>query len=316
MIKKTNTLLASAVAAGVLMMAAQGAAAADKAASSSPAAIEQRLKMMEEQMNMMKAELARVRAESAKPAESSAKLEDRVAKLETTGVGKKKANNMVFFRGGYAKMDHDRGGEGLTNLWNGIPALGLPFAAQGYTGEGVNGGDEGWYFGAGFDFSLSDNMWGLLAGTPLNNTELLAELMFEYKKWDHANFSSTPLQLATELAAGGALGAGTGLVGALGGGTVTVSQLSISAAPKIKFLEGQKFRPWIIPLGFAMHINTPTSDGVTYFNPGMVFGAGADYNIWGPFFVGADARYHLTANDNDDVDQDGFSAGGYLGIGF
>ncbi|HLF97197.1 MAG TPA: porin family protein [Methylococcaceae bacterium] len=312
MIKKTNTLLASAVAAGVLMMAAQGAAAADKAAaSSSPAAaIEQRMKMMEEQMQMMKAELARVRAESAKPAESSAKLEDRLSKLETSGGGKKKANNMVFFRGGYTRLDTDRGGDVLTNINNlAVPALG-------YGGEASNGGQEGWYFGAGFDFSLTDNMWGLLNGTPLSNTEALAELMFEYKKFDHQTYVQTPLQLVANSAVGGGLA--TGLTNPLGfdGGSVTISELTISAAPKLKFLEGQKFRPWVIPLGFAMHINTPTSDGVTYFNPGMVFGAGADYNIWGPIFVGADARYHLTANDNDNVATDGLTAGGYLGIGF
>lgn len=313
MIKKTNTLLASAVAAGVLMMAAQGAAAADKAAaSSSPAAaIEQRMKMMEEQMQMMKAELARVRAEGAKPAESSAKLEDRVAKLETTGGGARKKNNMVFFRGGFARLDHDRGGDVLTNINN----LDLG-GALGYNGELSNGGDEGWYFGAGFDFSLTDNMWGLLAGTPLNNTELLAELMFEYKNFDHQSYDQTPLQLTVNSAvAGGLLG---GLTNPLDfkGGSVTVSELTISAAPKIKFMEGSNFRPWIIPLGFAFHINTPTSDGVTYFNPGMVFGGGADYKLWKDIYIGADARYHLTANDNDAVSTDGLTAGGYLGIGF
>jgi len=55
--------------------------------------------------------------------------------------------NMVFFRGGYAKMDHDRGGDLLTN---GANLLGPN--AVGANGEGVNGGDDGWYFGAGFDF--------------------------------------------------------------------------------------------------------------------------------------------------------------------
>jgi hypothetical protein len=32
--------------------------------------------------------------------------------------------------------------------------------------------------------------------------------------------------------------------------------------------------------------------------------------------VGADARYHLTLDDVDGVDTDGFSVGGYLGLGF
>ncbi len=34
---------------------------------------------------------------------------------------------------------------------------------------------DAWYFGAGFDFSLDDNLWGLMDGT-----EILAELGVNY----------------------------------------------------------------------------------------------------------------------------------------
>ena len=46
------------------------------------------------------------------------------------------------------------------------------------------------------------------------------------------------------------------------------------------------------------------------------FGAGIDYRIWKSFFVGADARYHLTNGRTDGIRIDGVTAGGYLGIGF
>jgi opacity protein-like surface antigen len=309
MMMKTNTLLASAVAAGVLMMAAQGAAAHDKSKSAAGAnaaasAIEQRMKMMEEQMQMMRSELSRVRAEAAKPAESSAKMADLEAKVAHVEQHSKAHHNLLFFRGGYAKNDHDRSGDllvngnGLLNGLNGIDATGR---------SDVNGGDDGWYFGAGFDFNLSHDVWGLLAGTPLADTAIDGELMFEYKKFDHQNFApENPLGFTV----------GVGALAPTRNNSVTVTQFTLSAAPKVKFFESGPFRPWIIPIGFAMHVNSPPSDGVTYLNPGMMFGAGAEYRLWKDIFVGADARYHLTANDNDGVPTDGMTAGGYLGIGF
>jgi len=48
----------------------------------------------------------------------------------------------------------------------------------------------------------------------------------------------------------------------------------------------------------------------------MQFGAGADYKIWKDLYVGADARYHYSADNVDGVNTDGVTAGGYLGIGF
>ena len=81
-------------------------------------------------------------------------------------------------------------------------------------------------------------------------------------------------------------------------------------------MKGSKFRPWIIPAGLAIHVISPPSDGVTVFNTGVMFAGGADYNIWEDIYIGADVRYHLTGDDADGVDTDGFTAGGYVGIGF
>ena len=91
---------------------------------------------------------------------------------------------------------------------------------------------------------------------------------------------------------------------------------SLSASPKVKFLKGSDFRPWIVPVGFALNVISPPSESITVLQPAMMFGAGADYRIWKNFYVGADARYNLSFNKLDGVDTDGFEAGGYLGIGF
>jgi hypothetical protein len=143
-------------------------------------------------------------------------------------------------------------------------------------------------------------VWGLLAGTPLSDTALDGELMFEYKQFDnnvHAN----------------------DLVQAISNDSdrdVTVNQFTLTAAPKIKFMQSSNFRPWIIPSGFGLHVISPPSQSVTVLNPGMMFGGGAEYRLWKDIFVGADARYHLTGSDADGVNTDGLTAGGYLGIGF
>ncbi|MCK5190934.1 MAG: porin family protein, partial [Methylococcales bacterium] len=79
---------------------------------------------------------------------------------------------------------------------------------------------------------------------------------------------------------------------------------------------GSKFRPWIIPAGFGLHVISPPSDGVTVTAPGIFFGAGADYNVWKSITVGFDGRYHLVSNTTADVDLDGFEVGGYVGFGF
>lgn len=81
-------------------------------------------------------------------------------------------------------------------------------------------------------------------------------------------------------------------------------------------MEGSKLRPWIIPIGFGVHVISPPSESVTFFNPGIMFGAGVDYKIWKDFYVGVDARYHVTGGKKDGVNVDGLTAGGYVGIGF
>ncbi len=228
-------------------------------------------------------------------ADELSNLKARISKLEKAKAetSAKSNGNMVFFRGGYARNDTARYGEILTDT-----AGGLGLAPQ------ANGSQDGWYFGAGFDFNLSDDLFGLHDGT-----EILAELMFEYKEFDRQTQALNPLITVVNTAVNNTPTGGLG--------SVTVSQFTLTASPKVKFLKGSKFRPWIIPAGFALHVISPPSDGVTVLEPGMHFAAGADYNLWKDFYIGADFRYNLTIGKTlDGTNVSGFTTGGYLGIGF
>ena len=325
---KTKLALGVAAMTGVLVVpqasahskAEKVAVATDKKVQ----ALENQVNQMADMMRAMDAELRRVKTQTASMGNNS-----RVEELETWMASVKNApvipdtkDNMVFFRGGFARNDHTR-----TDLLTGGAASTAILGVGNLTNTGPTS-NNGWYIGAGLDFSLDDNLWGLM-----DNTEVLAELGFEYKNFgtqvssgrNKAGLAAqNPLCTTVNGAIGGAvssnIAAGTGAGLAPNSGAhcsqVTVSQFTLSAAPKIKFMKGSKFRPWIIPAGLAIHVISPPSDGVTVFNTGVVFGGGADYKIWEDFYVGADVRYHLTGGDADGVDTDGFTAGGYLGIGF
>ena len=70
---------------------------------------------------------------------------------------------------------------------------------------------------------------------------------------------------------------------------------TVSAAPKIKFMQGSKLRPWIIPAGLDFHVISPPSDAATYLDVGVQFGAGVEYEIIPGLKAGIDGRYHLIA---------------------
>jgi hypothetical protein len=251
---------------------------------------------LEAQLQAMQAELISLRSErgGAATTEKVQELDQWMSSVKSGAVsvaGSK--NNMVFFRGGYSHPDSLRGGT-LD-----------PTAAGGNSGGALNGtigSQDNWYFGAGFDFSLSDNLFGFM-----NGTEVIAELMFDYKELGN----KAPNGITT------AVGTAEGLpVPGVNIQSATVNQLSLAASPKIKFYKGSAFRPWLIPAGFELSIISPPSDAITVLTPGMQFGVGGDYNIWKSIYVGADARYHYAPGNIDGVNTNGFTAGGYLGIGF
>lgn len=325
LIKKTAATVASCslVASAGFLMTQTASAAADPE-------LEERIMQMERELRMLRQELARVRSEAQRPSEKVMELEEWRAKVEAEGPREK--TDMVFFRGGYARNDTDRFGDILTdaNADNSggaaVNIAGLGVNTSDLTGNPKNGGQDGWYFGVGLDHHLSENLFGLM-----NNTDVLAEIMFEYKEFDSEDLRRAPLATAANDSASG--GAGVGSIGGVvcnggpvtpnGAGpygscsnSVTVTQFTLTASPKIKFMKGSSLRPWIIPAGFAYHVISPPSDGVTVNAAGIMFAAGADYKIWKDFYVGLDARYHLVNDALDGVNIDGLTAGGYLGIGF
>ncbi len=252
-----------------------------------------KVEALEAQLQQMQYEIQALRAEAGRPqVDDSTKVQEldqwmNEVKSKPTPV---KHANAIFFRGGYARMDSPRNGVSIqSNV--------VPLGAQDRSDK------DGWYIGAGFDFGLTDDVWGMM-----NDTDVLAELMVEYKEFGSADgncLASNPTCLAA-------------LVGGAGGPArdVTVNQLTLSAAPKVKFMKGSDLRPWLIPFGLGLHVISPPSESITVLNPGVMFGAGGDYRLWKDIFVGVDTRYHLTGGAADGVDTDGLTAGGYVGIGF
>ena len=298
--------LASCIAIGSFLMGS--AMIAPQALAGDGSA--ERIRLLEEKLQAIQIELQKVKSESSQAVqkvntiekttnqtvqkvntleERKTALEERVDPItKRIGSDITEKTRMLFFRGGYAHMMNHRNGVTIQNEV-------LPIGAQDRAGQ------DGWYAGAGLDWALTRDIWGFLP-----KTTVFAELMFEYKQFGHSVQGNGAVVNAPSMLAGGSLNPIN----------VTVSQFTVSASPKIKFFEGSKLRPWIIPAGFAVHVMSPPTESITYITPGVQFGAGVDYNIWKDFFIGIDGRYHLTAGKSDGVNLSGMTAGGYLGIGF
>nr|WP_240142208.1 outer membrane beta-barrel protein [Nitrosomonas sp. GH22] len=252
--------------------------------------LEEQIRLLEQQLQSIRGELDKVKSDTVMHEQKVDQKLRIVSKAEATEHEAHK--HMLFFRGGFAHSDHLRNG---VSIQSAVAPIGVQDQA----------GKSAWYVGAGFDFSLTNDVWGLAPGT-----SVFAELMFEYKQFSN-KVKGNPLANDPTQLAGPVLGISI----PNNPRDVTVSQFTLTAAPKIKFMEGSKFRPWIIPAGLALHVVSPPSESITVLAPGVMFGVGADYNIWKSMYIGADARYHL-AGKIDGVDVSGFTVGGYLGIGF
>ncbi|HUL13472.1 MAG TPA: hypothetical protein VLU73_15070 [Methylococcaceae bacterium] len=304
--------LMTAVAVSVAALAPQVASAHEKGASAQAAAMERRLEQMEQEMAAMRAELAKSRAEAKSEAKAAAaQVEERQEKVEKqlaeSEEHEKEHHSLLFFRGGYAAMEHARNNELLINNST-LNALGATTTVGGKDGDG-------WYVGAGFDHRLTDDLWGLSDIAAVDG-----EVMFQYM-----NFGTSYNALVEA-------GTGTILTGNATTPGVTIknqiTQFTLTASPKIKFNNLGDFRPWIIPFGLAINVISPPSSGVTVLNPGLMLGAGAEYKIWRDLYAGLDFRYQWTGDDlnyktkvgNTTVlnktDIDGFTTGAYLGFGF
>ena len=274
-----KTIFSGMVVTALLTMVSSQATAQ----GSSTRALEEQIRIMEQQLQTIRGELDRVKSNAAQDSQKVRALEQSTA---TQSSASSSGKHMVFFRGGYARSNKRRNGGSIMSAVT-------PVGAQDRADR------DAWYIGAGFDFNLTDNVWGMMPGT-----SVFAELMFEYKQFGKAAGNALA-NAPTQLAGGGLNPKG-----------VTVDMFTLTASPKIKFMEGNRFRPWVIPAGLAIHVISPPSESITVLQPGVMFAAGADYNIWKAVFLGVDARYHLTSGRLDGVKVDGFTAGGYLGLSF
>jgi len=203
--------------------------------------------------------------------------------------------NRVFFRGGFAQLEDDRSGQ--------------IFVDAGGVGT-LHTDDDGWYAVAGFDFLLAPDVLGLMPGT-----WIIAELTLEHRNVGTADRLTSACVIAT------GLGGGTPGAGCSGTATQNLNMFSVSASPKLKFMEGSNLRPWIIPAGMDFVVISPPSNASNYLDIGIVSGAGIDYMLIPGITLGAEARYHwATGQTSDGVgasnDPNAWTAGVTLGIGF
>jgi hypothetical protein len=195
---------------------------------------------------------------------------------ETHEIG---TGNMVSFRGGFMRLNQDRGSQIFTDT------LGA---------AGTNDSNNGWFAGAALDMVLSKDVWG-----GMDKTWVMGEIGLQFNR----------------IASQSVLNAAPALLGVTDIQKVQLTMMTINVSPKIKFMEGSAFRPWVIPIGLDFHVISPPSNRTQYLDMGVQFGAGFEYQVWKAIIVGVDARYHVTSrmtNTNNDY----FQVGPYLGIAF
>jgi hypothetical protein len=186
--------------------------------------------------------------------------------------------NQVSFRGGWAGLTSNRANELFTDV-------------GGTTG--VNNSSSGYYVGGALDLLLSHDVWGMV-----QHTWALGEIGVEFKRWNSQTVTNSTL-----------------LVGNPTPAKVQLTMLTVDIAPKIKFWEGERLRPWIIPVGLDFHVISPPSNQTTVLDIGVQFGAGADYRLYKAFVVGVDGRFHLASGATNTTNNFG-TVGGYVGISF
>ena len=206
-----------------------------------------------------------------------------VAQADETG-------NMVSFRGGWAGLSSDRSGEVFTDVFG--------------RNNQRNDGKSGYYVGGGLDLVLSKDAWGMLS-----KTWVLGEVGVEFKRWN-----SRTVTVAVPSTCAGALG-GAAPGCSVRNDTVELTMLTVDIAPKIKFMEGSRLRPWIIPLGLDFHVISPPSNATTVLDIGVQFGAGLEYRLYKAFHLGLDGRFHLASGQTQTTNNFG-TLGAYVGIAF
>lgn len=184
--------------------------------------------------------------------------------------------NRVFFRGGAAGMTSDRAGELITDVYS----------------KG-NDGKLGYYIGGGADLMLTKDLWGMA-----KSIALVGEIGMEFKRWASSSVTNLDTRFNGDLPA-----------------KTQMTMFTVSVAPKVKFMQGTDFQPWVIPAGLDFHVISPTSSQTNYLDIGVQFGGGAEYRVWKELWIGADSRFHLASNQTNTVNNY-WTAGIYGAIGF
>jgi hypothetical protein len=282
MIKKTKIALGIATAS----ITVAGALVSPQVLAQSGTDLQDQMSEMAVKMEAMQTELDNVRSSSSSSYDGSSE------RASVAHVASK--DHQFIVRGGWARSFDNRGStEGLFGV-----------------GEDLltdKTDKDAFYYGGAIDFNMNNDFFGLADGVSFG-----IEFGVEYAELGdrHDNGFDNLLTAAT------------GPDGVTGGEptdlqqTVTVNRLRINASPKIKFMHGSAFRPWIIPAGLDINIISPPSDAITVLNTGMNFGAGFDFELIPNVVLGADARYHWTPDDIDGVDTDGLTVGGVVGFKF
>jgi opacity protein-like surface antigen len=198
--------------------------------------------------------------------------------------------NQVFFRAGGAFLSSDRSGEVFTDVFG--------------RNNLRNDGTTGYYVGAGLDLVLSKDVWGMMS-----KTWAVGEIGVEFKRW-----SSKTVTVAVPSTCAGALGAAAPGC-AVTTDKVPLTMLTVDVAPKIKFMEGSRLRPWIIPVGLDFHVISPPSNDTTVLDLGVQFGAGVEYRLYKAFHIGLDGRYHFATGQTETTNDYG-TVGVSVGISF
>ena len=309
--KKTTLTKLSGIVASTLISAAAFSPQA-MAADESVQELQQKIERMEQMLNTLQTELQSVRTESRESIKKVQVVEERVAVVNRVP---KSSDSVIFFRGGFGRMNAGRGNQVFTDLFAG--------GLNTNTGDQVlplddNDAKGGFYIGAGIEHALTKDLWGMS-----DMVAVFGEIMFEWKRFDSQK------SVAVVPAAAAHLRDNLGLADGVPGGGLSVnpnlknvfnriqiSQFTLTASPKIKFNPNGNFHPWIIPAGLSINVISPPSDSGTYMTAGVMFGVGAEYEI-GQLVLGLDGRYHITGDDDlNGVDADGLTAGGYVGFKF
>ncbi len=261
---------------GVSLAYANFAAAADPT-------LDERLQRLERQLEEL-----RKHTQPAQPLDIRT-VDERLERLEKNHPVSQgsETGNMVFFRGGAMWATSDRSNEVFTDVFS-------------FTGK--NGGDSGYYVGAGLDLVLSKDVWGMMS-----ETWVLGEIGVEFKRFNSKKVTqAVPSTCASAGVSSCTLNTNT---------RVEITMLTVDVSPKIMFMEGSRFRPWIIPVGLDFHVISPPSNDTTYLDIGAQFAAGAQYRVWKAIHLGVDARFHLAAGQTGTTNNFG-SVGAYTGIAF